>query len=315
MAAPTTMRALRAHVRGGPEVLVYEDAPVPRPAADEILVEVHAAAITFDELTWDETWQRDGHDRTPVIVSHEFSGVIAGLGDGVTSVAVGDDVYGLVPFDRDGAAADYVTLPAEDVAAKPASVDHVAAAAVPLAALTAWQALVHHAHVQRGERVLIQGGAGGVGGFATQLAAFLGADVTATGRDRDLAAMHSFGAHHLIDIDVDEISTLGPFDVVIDTVGGEWLDQSLGLVRPGGRLVTLSAPPPADAEARYGIQTMFFIVTPDRGDLTRIAELIDAGRLQAKAALAVPVADGRAAFESRGDPTRPPGKVVLVVRG
>ena len=315
MAAPTTMHALRAHVRGGPEVLVYEVAPVPRPAADEILVEVHAAAITFDELTWDETWQRDGHDRTPVIVSHEFSGVIAGLGDGVTSVAVGDDVYGLVPFDRDGAAADYLALPAEDVAAKPASVDHVAAAAVPLAALTAWQALVHHAHVQRGERVLIQGGAGGVGGFATQLAAFLGSDVTATGRSRDLAAMRAFGAHHVIDVDVDAIDGLGPFDVVIDSVGGAALEQSLGLVRPGGRLVTLSAPPPADADARYGIRTTFFIVSPDHADLTRIAELIDAGQLQAKAALTVPLADGRAAFESRNDPTRPSGKVVLAVRG
>ena len=138
-----TMRALRAHVRGGPGQLVYEQAPAPAAGPGEALVAVHAAAITFAELTWDLSWTtRDGADRTPVIPSHEMSGVIAGLGPGVTSLAVGDAVIGLIDFDRDGSAAEYVAVPATTLAAKPTSLSHQQAATLPLAALTAWQALV-----------------------------------------------------------------------------------------------------------------------------------------------------------------------------
>jgi hypothetical protein len=179
------MMALRAHARGGPEQLVYEDAPVPVPAPGEALVAVHAAGITFAELTWDLTWTtRDGRDRTPVIPAHEMSGTVTGLG-GAAGVAPGDEVYGLIGFDRDGAAAEYVTMPAAELAARPRSVPHVAAATLPLAALTAWQALVNYAALEAGERVLVHGGAGGVGVYAVQLAAVLGGQVTATGSARD----------------------------------------------------------------------------------------------------------------------------------
>ena len=181
-----TMMALRAHARGGPEQLVYEQAPAPSAGPGEALIAVHAAAITFAELTWDLEWTtRDGADRTPVIPSHEMSGIVAGLGDGVAGLAAGDEVIGLVDFDRDGAAAEYVVMPAASLAAKPQSLSHVAAATLPLAALTAWQALADHAALQPGEQVLIQGGAGGVGMFAVQLAAILGGHVTATGRNTD----------------------------------------------------------------------------------------------------------------------------------
>ena len=159
-----TMMALRAHARGGPEQLVYEQAPAPAAGPGEALIAVHAAAITFAELTWDLEWtSRDGIDRTPVIPSHEMSGTVAGLGDGVAGLAVGDEVIGLVDFDRDGAAAEYVVMPAAGLAAKPPSVSHVQAATLPLAALTAWQALADHAALEPGEQVLVQGGAGGVG--------------------------------------------------------------------------------------------------------------------------------------------------------
>ena len=179
----STMMALRAHTRGGPEQLVYEEAPTPVPGSGEALVEVHAAAITFAELTWDLSWTTsDGRDRTPVIPSHEVSGTVVALGPEAGGVAVGDEVYGLIDFDRDGAAAQYVTLPAADLAARPRSVSHVDTATLPLAALTAWQALVDHAAVKPGERVLVQGGAGGVGSYVVQLAASLGGSVTATGR-------------------------------------------------------------------------------------------------------------------------------------
>jgi NADPH:quinone reductase-like Zn-dependent oxidoreductase len=134
------MMAVRAHTQGGPEVLMYEPAPRPTPGAGEVLVSVDAAAITFDELSWPETWAIGGVDRTPVIPSHEFSGVVVALGDGVAGLSVGDEVYGLVPFDRDGAAADYVNVPATNVATRPRTVSHVVAAAAVLPALTAWEA-------------------------------------------------------------------------------------------------------------------------------------------------------------------------------
>src|SRR6478609_6248878 len=194
------MAALRAHRRGGPEVLVVERAPIPVPAADEVLVEVHAAAITFDELTWDETWLRDGVDRTPVIPSHEVSGVVAAVTDDVTDFVVGDEVYGLIRFDRDGAAADYVTVPAADLATRPTTVSHVVSAALPLAGLTAWQALVDHAKVQPGERVLVLGGAGGVGALTVQVAHILGAEVIATVRGDVADVVREFGANRVIDV-------------------------------------------------------------------------------------------------------------------
>ena len=181
-----TMMALRAHARGGPEQLVYEQAPAPAAGLDEALIAVHAAAITFAELTWDLSWTtRDGTDRTPVIPSHEMSGTVTGLGVGVAGLAVGDEVIGLIDFDRDGAAAEYVVMPAASLSAKPNSVSHVEAATLPLAALAAWQALADHAALEPGEQVLVQGGAGGVGIFAVQLAAILGGHVTATGHGTD----------------------------------------------------------------------------------------------------------------------------------
>jgi len=187
--------ALRAHPRGGPEQLVYEQAPVPVPGPGEALVAVHAAAITFAELTWEESWtSRDGRDRTPVIPSHEVSGTVAELGPDASGFAVGAEVYGLIDFDRDGAAAQYVTLPAAHLAARPTSVSHVAAASLPLAALTAWQALADYAALEPGEQVLVQGGAGGVGVYAVQLAAILGGNVTATGRARDREFVGGLGA-------------------------------------------------------------------------------------------------------------------------
>ena len=248
--------ALRAHARGGAEQLVYEPAPVPVPGPGEALVAVHAAAITFAELTWDLSWTtRDGRDRTPVIPSHEVSGTVARLGPGADGLAVGEQVYALIDFDRDGAAAEYVTLPAAHIAARPRSVTHVAAATLPLAALTAWQALVDYAALEPGEQVLVQGGAGGVGSYAVQLAAILGGVVTATGHARQRDFVLDLGATTFLPYGDGEAArrettppgvSPGGFDVVIDTVGGGALDASYEMARRDGRLVTLSAPPSAD---------------------------------------------------------------------
>jgi NADPH:quinone reductase-like Zn-dependent oxidoreductase len=310
-----TMMALRAHARGGPEQLVYEQAPQPSAGPGEVLVAVHAAAITFAELTWDLEWTtRDGKDRTPVIPSHEMSGVVAGLGAGVTGLAAGDEVIGLVDFDRDGAAADYVVMPAGNLGAKPKSLSHVAAATLPLAALTAWQALVDHAALQPGEQVLVQGGAGGVGIFAVQLAAILGGHVTATGRSADSGFVRDLGAERFISVEPGRPSQVpSGFDVVIDTVGGAVLDSSYALLSEGGRLVTLGAPPDQDLAARHKARAMFFVVEPDANELAGLAQMADTGRLRAVISQTFPLAEGRKAFES-GRGTRRPGKTVLVVR-
>jgi len=300
------MSALRARHRGGPEVLTVERAPVPVPAPGEVLVEVHAAAITFDELTWEETWAH-----TPVIPSHEVSGIVAAV-SGDAEFTVGDEVYGLIRFDRDGAAAEYVTAPAADLAAKPRSVSHVESAALPLAGLTAWQALVDHAKVQPGERVLVTGGAGGVGALTVQLAHDLGADVTATVRSDTAASVRGFGADRVVDTRTEAVD--GPYDVVVDTIGGEALDGLFGVLRPGGRLVTLSAPPPEGKADEFGVTATFFVVTPNHEELTTLARMVDDGKLEVAIADTFPLADGRAAFESRDKRPRKPGKTVLLVR-
>jgi NADPH:quinone reductase-like Zn-dependent oxidoreductase len=315
----TSMMALRAHARGGAEQLVYEQAPAPVPGPGEALVAVRAAAITFAELTWDESWTTaDGRDRTPVIPAHEMSGVVTDLGPGAGGFAAGDEVYGLVQFDHDGAAAEYVAVPAAELAAKPRSASHAEAATLPLAALTAWQALVDHAAVEPGERVLVHGGAGGVGVYAVQLASILGAEVTATGRDGQGDFVLGLGASEFLVTGTDGTADYAAaaadgFDVVIDTVGGAVLDASYDLVRPNGRLVTLVAPPSQERAAERWIDAMFFIVTPDAAELTELAELVDDGRLAPVVSQTFPLSEGRQAFESAGQP-HPPGKTVLIVR-
>lgn len=319
----TEMRALRAHHRGGPEVLAVEPAPVPVPAAGEVLVAVHAAAITFDELTWEETWTRDGVSRTPVIPSHEVSGVVSEVASDVADFKPGDNVYGLIGFDRDGAAADFVAVPAADLAAKPVAVSHAVAAALPLAGLTALQALVDHAAVRPGEAVLVHGGAGGVGALTVQLAAILGARVTATIRSDAGELVRGLGAERVIDtrsaaFDENNPAYDPPYDVVIDTVGGETLDRSFGVLRRGGRLITLSAPPRAGRADECGVTATFFIVTPNRDQLNQLAALVDGdspkGRLRVEIAETFPLDRGREAFESGRRRDRRAGKTVIVVR-
>jgi NADPH:quinone reductase-like Zn-dependent oxidoreductase len=314
MTTPEMMMALRAHARGGAEQLVYELAPVPSPGPGEAIVTVHAAAITFAELTWDLSWTtRDGQDRTPVIPSHEVSGTVAGLGSGASGPAVGDEVYALVEFDRDGAAAGYVTLPAAHLAARPQSVSHAEAATLPLAALTAWQALVDYAVLKPGEQVLVQGAAGGVGSYAVQLAAILGGIVTATGGARQRDFVLNLGATTFMASGAGRTAAPPKYDVVIDTVGGDVLDASYEVTRRGGRLVTLSAPPSAEKAADAGVHAVFFVVTPDTAELAQLAALVDEGKLRPIVSQTFPLADGRRAFESATRP-HPPGKTVLIVR-
>ena len=310
----TTMRAVRAHARGGAEQLRFEDVPRPDPRAGEALIRVHAAGITPTELEWAETWvDRQGHDRTPMIPSHEFSGVVEELGHGVTHVVAGEEVYGLVPFDNDGAAADYVTVRARDLAPKPVQLDHVRAAALPLSALTAWQAFTEQAHVRSGQHVLVHGGAGGVGAFAVQIAKVLGARVTATASAGDIEYVRSLGADEVVDYKAARFEeVVSDVDVVLDPIGGRTSEASLGVLNDGGSLISLAGPPAVTMPEGRDLSARFFIVEPERSQLIELARLVDDGRLRIEVAEVFPLQDAAAAYEF-GRTARRRGKVVIQV--
>lgn len=309
-----TMKALRAHRRGGSETLVYEDAPVPAAGPGEVLVRVHAAGITFSELSWDETWRAEnGDDRTPIIPAHEVSGVVEAIGDGVSQFAQGDEVYGRIGFNRNGAAAEYVATAASDLALRPVTVSHVESATLPLAALTAWQALFDHAHVQPNEHVFVLGGAGGVGSFAVQLAKHHHAHVTATAGEGALDFVSGPGADVVLNYEtLTETSARVHADIVIDAVGGPATAETIGMVRPGGRFVTLSQPIEQKLLTGRDITGIFFVVAANTSELAEIAGLVESGDLRTTVAQIFTLAEGRAAFED-GPKLRKPGKTVLQV--
>jgi NADPH:quinone reductase-like Zn-dependent oxidoreductase len=296
-------------------VLRYEEAPRPIAGNGEVLVEVHAAAVTPGELSWDASWIRnDGTDRTPMIPSHEFSGVVVSTAAGVDDVRVGDEVYGLIDFHRDGAAAEWVGLPHDVVVGRPLVLSHVESAALPLAALTAWQALTRHGHVQRGDRVFIQGGAGGVGSLAVQLAKSIGATVSATATPEDQPLLRSLGADAVVESPDAALASGEPgFDVLLNTFRGPVPAKSYDLVRSGGRLVTLAEPFDKAETTSRGIEGIFFVVESDTADLRRIAMLAERGALRPVIARTFPLSEASEAYGPSPSPARP-GKTVLVVR-
>jgi NADPH:quinone reductase-like Zn-dependent oxidoreductase len=281
----------------GLEALTLDEIETPPIGAGEALVEVHAAAITRDELEW-------LLDRLPAIPSYELSGVAAVIADDVRSVSVGDAVYALTPFDRDGVAAEYAAVPAELLAPKPTALDHVSSAAVPLAALSAWQGLFDHGRLEQGQRVLIHGAAGGVGHVATQLARGRGAHVIGTASAPSLDAVRSYGAHEALD--AGDAVSVEPVDLVFDTAGGDRLARSPALLRPGGRLVSVAEEPPTTS----GVDATYFVVEPNRDQLVEIARLIDEGSLRPAVDSVYPLSRARDAFE-RSLAGGKRGKVVL----
>lgn len=313
--APPMMMALRAHERGGPERLVYEQAPRPVPGQGEVLVAVRAAAITFAELTWPETWEAGGIDRTPVIPSHEFAGVVTEVGPGVTDVNVGDSVFGIAPFDRDGAAAEFVVVPSVSVARKGLTVSDVDAAAAALPALTAWEALRDQIHVAAGQRILIRGGTGAVGAFITQFAHAMGAEVTVTVTSAAAEARaRSLGADQVVvTAPHTEVHGLQAFDAAIDAVGGDVPEWMYASVHPGGRLVVLQEPPSQELADKYGVSAVFFVVRTRHERLEELAELLAAGQVEVAIAQTFPLSAGKAAYESGSLPKPGPGKTVILV--
>ena len=307
------MKAIRLHTRGGPEALVYDEAPQPHPQAGEVLVRVHAAAVTPTELLWEPTWKtRTGADRPfPIILGHEFSGVIAALGAGITEWAEGDPVYGLNDWFADGAQAEYCVAPAAPLAPKPRSLEHVQAAVVPISALTAWQALFEHARLRAGQRVLIHGAAGSVGSFAVQLARWRGVHVIGTASAQNLDFVRALGADEVLDYQVTQFEEcVRDMDAVLDTVGGETLKRSWGVLKSSGTLVTIATQ--SEGTQDPAVRDAFFIVEANRAQLAEIARLIDDGQLQVFLQEVFPLAQARQAYErAQGRGNR--GKVVLRV--
>src|SRR5581483_3812277 len=275
------MNAVYCNTRGGPEALVYGAATVPQAGEGQIVVCVRAAAVTPTELRWVPTWTTlAGEPRPfPIIPGHEFSGEVRALGSGVNDVAVGDAVFGMNDWFGDGAQAEFCIARSVDVAPKPTSIDHVTAAVVPISALTAWQGLVERAKLTCGERVLVHGAAGNVGLFAVQIAHGIGAHVIGTASGHNLEFVRSLGADEVIDYSARPFEdAVKGVDVVFDTVGGDTLARSWGVLRSGGRMVTIAADAEHTREQR--VKDAFFIVEPNREQLTRISRMIDAGKLR-----------------------------------
>jgi NADPH:quinone reductase-like Zn-dependent oxidoreductase len=291
------MHGVRQHPPGGPASLVYEELETPSPGPGEALVRVHAAAITRDELDWPA-------DRLPATPSYELSGVVADVGAGVDDVEAGDEVFALSDFDREGAAAEFTVLRSELLAPKPRTLGHVESAAIPLAGLSAWQGLHDHGGLSAGQRVLIHGAAGGVGHLAVQLARAHDAYVIGTAS----ADAGELGADEIVDAATRFEDAVDEVDLVFDTAGGDRLERSPAVLRPGGRLVSVAEEPPS----RDGITSIYFVVEPDRGQLVELAALADRGELRPAIAEVFDLPDARAAFERLGG-GRVRGKIVLRV--
>jgi NADPH:quinone reductase-like Zn-dependent oxidoreductase len=308
------MKSVRMHNQGGPELLAYEDAPKPELQPGDALVRVVATSITKTELTWDETYTDcEGRPRIPTIPGHEFAGIVDTLAPDTAGVRVGDAVYALASFCRNGSAAEYIAIRAADLAPKPRTLTFEQAAAVPLAGLTAWQALFDHAQIERGERVLIHAAAGGVGTYAVQLASWKGAEVIATASARNHDFLGELGASEVIDYTRERFEEkVEDVDVVLDSIGGETQERSWSVLRRGGILVSIVSPVPAEKAASLGVRGAFFIVEPNRTQLIELGHLIDAGTLRVVVGAVLPLASARDAFE-RGLAGHMRGKIVLQV--
>jgi NADPH:quinone reductase-like Zn-dependent oxidoreductase len=307
------MRAMRLSESAQAPVLIEEDVPRPQPQRGDLLVRVHAVGVTPTELLWyPTTHAKDGAKRRRAILGHEFSGVVAAVGGETEGFSDGQEVYGMNDWFADGAMAEYCITHPGSIARKPSRLTHVEAAAVPIGALTAWQGLFDRATLRTGERVLVHGGAGAIGTFAIQLARSRGARVSTTVSAWNLDFVAGLGAEQVIDYHAvrfeDEVSGM---DVVFDTVGGETLQRSWGVLRPGGRLVTVAADSETTTDER--VKRAFFIVEPSREQLIRVGELLESGELRPVVDAVIPLAQAAAAFTGELRQRRGRGKLVATV--
>jgi len=282
--------------------------PKPQAAINDVLVQIHASAFTGDELSWPSTWtDRAGRDRTPSIPGHELAGVVTALGFGTTGLSIGQRVFGLTDWYRDGTLAEYVAVEARNLTPLPGDVDFEVGAALVMPGLTAWQGLFDHGRLQAGQSVLVHGAAGVVGSMAAQLARQAGAYVIGTGRASARQTALDFGAQEFVDLDHDALEDVGKVDLVLDVLGGEIAKRSAGVIRAGGTLVTITGP----TEARpSGGRTVDFVVVPDHAQLSELVQRVRVGRLRTNIGKVAALDDAVAAF----NPTeRVQGKTVIRV--
>jgi NADPH:quinone reductase-like Zn-dependent oxidoreductase len=283
--------------------------PEPSAAINDVIVEVHASGFVGTELTWPSTWtDRLGRDRTPTIPGHELAGVVTAIGYGTTGFTIGQRVFGLTDWYRDGTLAEFVAVEARNLAVLPDEVDFSVGASLPISGLTAWQGLLVHGRLKPGQRVIAHGAAGAVGSMVTQLAREFGGYVIGTGRAADRQAALDFGASEFVDLDNERLEDVGEVDLVFDLIGGEIGKRSAALVRAGGTLVSIVGPPevrPADGHA------VDFVVEADRAQLSEIVERVRDGRLRPHIAAVSSLDEAIATFNST---ERRTGKTIIRVR-
>jgi NADPH:quinone reductase-like Zn-dependent oxidoreductase len=289
--------------------MTLAERPEPTAAINDVIVEIHASGFVPTEVGWPSAWtDRAGRDRTPSILGHELAGVVTALGYGTTGLSVGQRVFGLSDWHRDGTLAEYVAIEARNLAPLPGDVDFTVGSSLPISGLTAWQGLFVHGRLQAGQSVLVHGVAGAVGSAAAQLAREAGAYVIGTGRAADRQKALDFGAHDFVDLENDALEDVGGIDLVFDVIGGHIQKRSAGLVRPGGTLVSVTGP--VESRPTDGL-AIDFVVESDRAQLGEIVQRVRDGRLRTNIGEVSPLDDAVAALnptERRG------GKTIIRVR-
>ncbi len=309
------MKAVRIHSYGGPEVLQYEAAPRPKPGKGEVLIRVHAAGVNPIDWKVRAGYMKDFIPHSfPLILGWDVSGVIEKVGPNVPRFKKGDEVYSLPDHTRNGAYAEYIVVRESEVALKPNALHHVRAAAVPLATLTAWQALFDTAQLQPRQRVLIHGAAGGVGHFAVQLAKWKGAHVIGTASAKNHEMLYKLGADELIDYTTQRFEDVTRnIDVVLDTIGGDTQERSWQVLKKGGILVSFVQSPSENKAKEHGVRGIRLGARPNGQELVEIAKIVDAGKLAPVIDRILPLSEARRAHElSQSGHTR--GKIVLRVK-
>jgi NADPH:quinone reductase-like Zn-dependent oxidoreductase len=283
--------------------------PEPQAAINDVVVRVHASGFVNTELEWPSTWaDRLDRARTPTIPGHELAGVVTALGYGTTGLSVGQRVFGLADWYRDGTLAEYLAIEARNLAPLPGDVDFTVGASLPISGLTAWQGLFVHGRLRAGQRVIAHGAAGAVGSMVTQLAHEFGAYVIGTGRAADRQTALDFGANEFVDLGNETLEDVGEVDLVFDLIGGEIGKRSAGLVRAGGTLVSVVGPPEARPADGLAID---FVVESDRAQLGEIVQRVRDGRLRTNIGNVSSLDDAVIAF----NPTeRHKGKTIIRVR-
>ncbi|CAN5360863.1 NADP-dependent oxidoreductase [soil metagenome] len=313
--ASNFMKAIRIHSYGGPEVLKFEEAPLPVPAKDEVLVKVHAAGV--NPIDWKIRAGKMKNNipvRFPLIPGWDVSGEVEEVGSSVLNFKKGDEVYGKPDLAKDGSYAEYIVVKAKEVSTKPKSIGHDKSAGIPLAGQTAWEALFTHGKLEKDQRVLIHGAAGGVGTYAVQLAKWKGAYVIATASEQNVDFVYSLGADEVIDYTTEDFaSEVKEVDLVLDVVGGATQSKSLNLLKRGGKLVTTVKPEFEELAKKQGVELISFMMTSSPSVLQHITDLVDSGKIKPIINKVFPLKEAAAA-QKFNEKEHQRGKVILIIR-